>query len=87
MKENAKYILYFDIDPIIIDGTMVYEHADSIFLIGKFEQNILEYFKGGLSISEISDELSKCFGETYKKEEFFEFCKELISKEIITLNE
>ena len=52
-----------------------------------FEQSILDLFKGDLSISQISNELSKRYGETYKKEEFLNFCNELISEELLIIHE
>ena len=87
MNENDKYILHIEHPPMDVDGTLVYEIKDKIFFLFPFEQSILDLFKGDLSISQISNELSKRYGETYKKEEFLNFCNELISEELLIIHE
>ena len=85
MNINANYLLDKEVERIEAEDSLILlqENQGSAFVLDSIAKELLEYFDGEHSVTQISNCLAQKYGDTYKEEEFFFFVKELIQKNIL----
>lgn len=74
---DEKYTFNKEIKITEVDGTLVVESSDKIYVFEEFERSIIDYFNGENTVSEISEKLNETYKDSYNEKEFWEFLENL----------
>ena len=81
---NKDIILQFKkYNASFVEDNLIINKFDKIFIFKEFEAELLRLFDGAASLKAVSEYLQEKYSDTYLENEFLDFVRSMVEKEIL----